>query len=870
MPEQPMYTGAHAQLGGGAAPLPIPDIGIQAAQQANQRGAAMLNETISQYFRMQDFGEAQKIESGVREQVAGFDAEFKRRAAIAPGSENALYDDRGALINNELEKLVGEYTNSIGELRGNFINAEARLQSEAMRQKITGDLKLRAYGKAAELGIQRTKEHFQNNYDIAIRNEDYTGAGHAVMQARDNGLISAEKADIMLLDLRDTSLMARAQKLSQEDPVAFWNELDDDGSPYAVLPSSKRMQLQRLASLSMQGFSRPFIKTVETGNARAEKIPGAKTSRTSAGVIEKEIYNPAPSNITRNLHDLWSKYNGDFKGQGKIDAMQYLAEQGRAMITSPHDDTEAEMVISLYKQFGQGEDYAKAMVRQWQEDLARPKGLDPKVTLSHAARVGYFTRAEDAAILALEQEKVQKQENDAWTPEEEARLKAAQDRRKTAAENAQSLLLANLDIWKNGQQYNGGKEKKELTELEIANRLWDTISSYAPGNGQQAEQDGYRMQEADNIREASGIYVRKQADAQSRNLDLKAELALSNRLNEQERKDAEKMIAEIRRKEEEAWRRTQPLDAIIPVNRNKNIPPQWGDDGQEPILYVPEDWYTEGITVGVTTPGRRYSEAKIVSRPDCTAPTMSKALRRQLGTMDVNFDQITVTTSGGAPPSSFGPSATPAATNPNASPATQKKSSSPPDSSSLKIASLIIGNEALRDKHGNLSIYKLPPGDGGGTHEIAGINNGSHPAEYAKLKNLVKAGKHTEAEQEVKRYIMQYTQPVGDILKAAGVKSSGIDYFLRDMYFNGGEYGAARVVHRALGLKDSKKFNAGTLGLLQNYLKKHSEKELLELLKNSRANLYESISDNNPEKRKFLSGWLNRNNRVFGQASNMP
>jgi len=130
------------------------------------------------------------------------------------------------------------------------------------------------------------------------------------------------------------------------------------------------------------------------------------------------------------------------------------------MITSPHDETEAEMVIALYKQFGQGEDYAKAMVKQWQEDLARPKGLDPKVTLSHAAQVGYFTRAEDAAILALEQEKVQKHEDDEWTPEDEARLKAAKDRRKAAAENAQSLLLANLDIWKNDQQYNGGKEKK--------------------------------------------------------------------------------------------------------------------------------------------------------------------------------------------------------------------------------------------------------------------------------------------------------------------------------------------------------------------------------------------------------------------------
>lgn len=838
-----MYTGAHAQLGNGASPLSTPDVGIQAAQHANQRGAAALNDAANQYFRIQDFGESQKIEGQLREQTVGFDTEFKRRASLAPGSSDSLYDEHGKLLDNQLENLVSEYTQNIGELRGNFITPEARLKSDAIRQDVSDSLRLRAYGKAAELGIQRTREHFQSNYDLAIRNEDYAGAGYAITDARDHGILSAEKADIMLLDLRDTALIARAQKQSEEDPVSFWNELDDNNSPYAALPASKRMQLQRLASLSMQGFSRSFVKSVETANAKAEKVPGSKTSApsTDSAKKEKEIYTPSPSNITRNLHTLWRKYNGDFKeGQGKIDAMPYLAEQGRAMITSPHDDTEAEMVIALYKQFGQGEDYAKAMVRQWQDDLTRPQGLDPKVTLSHAAQVGYFTKNEDATILALEKEKVQKQDDDEWTPEDEARLKAAKDRRKAAAENAQALLLANLDIWKNDQQYNGGKEKKELTELQIANRLWDSISAYQPGNTELAQNDGFRKNENLNITQASSLYVRKQTAAQSRNRDLQAELSVTNRLNEEERQAAEKMITEIKRREEEAYRSTQPVDSILTVNRNKDTPAEWRDDGQEPVLYVPEGWYAEGITVGVTTPNRRYSEAKIITKPDCTAPTMSKALRRQLGSMNVNYDQITVTATG------------------------TKANTTAGDT-----ASLIIGNEARRDKQGNLTIYKLPSGDGGGTHEIAGINNGSHPTEYAKLEALVKAGKHAEAEQEAKQYIMQYTRPVGNILQTAGVKSSGINYFLRDMYFNGGEYGAVRVIHRALGVEDSKKFNADTVESIKNYLQNHTEQQLLDLLKNARDRLYNSIASNNPEKKQFLSGWLNRSSKAYKQASNM-
>lgn len=130
---------AHAQLGNGASPLPTPDIGIQAAQHANQRGAAALDETANQYYRIQDFGESQKIESRLREQIADFDVEFKRRAALAPGSEDALYDDRGTLMEDQLDKLVGEYTDNIGELQCNFINPEARMRSDAMRFHVSGE-----------------------------------------------------------------------------------------------------------------------------------------------------------------------------------------------------------------------------------------------------------------------------------------------------------------------------------------------------------------------------------------------------------------------------------------------------------------------------------------------------------------------------------------------------------------------------------------------------------------------------------------------------------------------------------------------------------------------------------------------------------
>lgn len=99
---------------------------------------------------------------------------------------------------------------------------------------------------------------------------------------------------------------------------------------------------------------------------------------------------------------------------------------------------------------------------------------------------------------------------------------------------------------------------------------------------------------------------------------------------------------------------------------------------KESILYVPEGWYAEGITVGVTTPTADMQKPK--SSPNrIVLPHHVKALRRQLGTMNINYDQITVTAAGTKANTAAG-----------------------------NTAALIFSNEARRDKQGNLSIYRLP------------------------------------------------------------------------------------------------------------------------------------------------------------------
>jgi lysozyme family protein len=109
-----------------------------------------------------------------------------------------------------------------------------------------------------------------------------------------------------------------------------------------------------------------------------------------------------------------------------------------------------------------------------------------------------------------------------------------------------------------------------------------------------------------------------------------------------------------------------------------------------------------------------------------------------------------------------------------------------------------------RYENGKLQHYKLPPGDGGGAGEVAGINEKYHPKEYAKLKGLIEGGAHQEAEHEAARYIEEYTRKTVRFFPSPEVADSNpaIEFVLRDCAFNRGAKGSAAILQIALGMHD--------------------------------------------------------------------
>lgn len=169
----------------------------------------------------------------------------------------------------------------------------------------------------------------------------------------------------------------------------------------------------------------------------------------------------------------------------------------------------------------------------------------------------------------------------------------------------------------------------------------------------------------------------------------------------------------------------------------------------------------------------------------------------------------------------------------------------------LLIADFIVSVEVRRDKSGRLKVYPLHKADGGGTYEVAGINDRYHPVAAEYLKSLINAKKHNEAEAYIRNYLAEYTDIVNN-----WVKHPAIEAFLRDCVFNRGPKGALRILQLALSVADDGKFGPKTKEALQKALKNPAG--LLQALRHAREDYEIRIAPPVGARKAFWKGLVNR------------
>ena len=161
------------------------------------------------------------------------------------------------------------------------------------------------------------------------------------------------------------------------------------------------------------------------------------------------------------------------------------------------------------------------------------------------------------------------------------------------------------------------------------------------------------------------------------------------------------------------------------------------------------------------------------------------------------------------------------------------------DGSLASAADQTVEWESRKDKQGNLMVYDLPSGDGGGSYEVAGINNRYHPDAAEKLKNMEPSLRRGYASQ----YISSYTAPLTSKLPQA------YQPFFQDLAFNRGLAGATKFLQRALGVDDDGVLGPKTLAVLQN----ENPRDVMRQTSLEQLNYERRLAEQNPERKNYLS-----------------
>lgn len=177
------------------------------------------------------------------------------------------------------------------------------------------------------------------------------------------------------------------------------------------------------------------------------------------------------------------------------------------------------------------------------------------------------------------------------------------------------------------------------------------------------------------------------------------------------------------------------------------------------------------------------------------------------------------------------------------------------------VAVSILNFEARRDRQGRLAVYKLPAGDGGGTFEVAGINDRYHPVEATMLADLIKARRFEDAEERAIEIIATLSDGVSTWSRTAAVES-----YLRDTAFNRGPTGGARILQRAVAVPDD-----GVVGPVTRAAVERAERDAPALLRALRAarESYEREVVGRDESSKFWKGLVNRWDNALSFASSL-
>lgn len=352
--ELPLYQGATPQApqqqmqGPGFTPHVQPMGGmLDAAVQAGL-GAG------EQYAELKDFGASQQAEHQRRVHDQQMRKEFESRLRLPWGSEGSFYDSEGNRREDEVNAFIIKW-----QEKNNSIPRPFWLEKNAMRDE--GDLMQANDALASRVELmtldaeaKNRKQAFQDNYDLAVEQEDWPGVHRVIDRAVEAGQITRARGDEMRLKVDKTSALHHFKNLAATNPdlaAEMINRGELDGYFSAaeqdeMMRSLRRQDDNRLTEVVEQTASRPKSK-----NDRQ-----AVTNALLSGPVYQEEL---------GFHAVYER-DGDYSACApQIDSFIYrVADMVRAGEEGSDLAGKKENVILLCKRYGKSAEFQKDILNR--------------------------------------------------------------------------------------------------------------------------------------------------------------------------------------------------------------------------------------------------------------------------------------------------------------------------------------------------------------------------------------------------------------------------------------------------------------------------------------------------------------------------
>lgn len=373
--ELPLYQGATPQApqqqmqGPGFTPHVQPMGGmLDAAVQAGL-GAG------EQYAELKDFGASQQAEHQRRVHDQQMRKEFESRLRLPWGSEGSFYDSEGNRREDEVNAFIIKW-----QEKNNSIPRPFWLEKNAMRDE--GDLMQANDALASRVELmtldaeaKNRKQAFQDNYDLAVEQEDWPGVHRVIDRAVEAGQITRARGDEMRLKVDKTSALHHFKNLAATNPdlaAEMINRGELDGYFSAaeqdeMMRSLRRQDDNRLTEVVEQTASRPKSK-----NDRQ-----AVTNALLSGPVYQEEL---------GFHAVYER-DGDYSACApQIDSFIYrVADMVRAGEEGSDLAGKKENVILLCKRYGKSAEFQKDILNRMDKWAGR-KNEYPVLKVSERMR----------------------------------------------------------------------------------------------------------------------------------------------------------------------------------------------------------------------------------------------------------------------------------------------------------------------------------------------------------------------------------------------------------------------------------------------------------------------------------------------------